>query len=238
VLLKKFHFYRFEFKYLVDEKYQDFIRQDLLPFMRWDNYAQLKKQKKYLVNSLYFDSYDLQSYQEKISGLNSRFKLRLRHYGWKPANDIFFEIKRKKEAIVVKDRGIFKPSFYHDFIEKGSGNKLLKTVSTRRKDILEDFLFLKSKYQMSPKIRIVYQREPFEAINYSHLRITFDSHIQASKIIDFTFSDFYHNLFNGQFILEVKFRGLLPYWFHNLIQKYQLQRRAISKYCLAVESVL
>jgi SPX domain protein involved in polyphosphate accumulation len=237
-MLTKFHFYRFEFKYLVPEKYKDFIRKDLLNFMRWDSYALLKKQKKYLVNSLYFDSHDLKSYQEKIAGISNRFKLRLRHYGWRPTNDIFFEIKRKKEAVVIKDRGLFRLFLYQYFIKAGNTGKLLKTKTIRNKDVLQDFLFLKTKCQMKPKLRIVYEREPFEGINSTNLRITFDSNLRATRITNFSSEDYYKNLLNHQFILEVKFRGLLPYWFHDLVQKYQLQRITFSKYCQAVEAML
>lgn len=236
-MLKKFHFYRFEFKYLVPERYKDFIREELLPFMRHDDHAQLKKEKKYLVNSLYFDSYDFKSYQEKISGISSRFKLRLRTYGFggfEKNSEVFFEIKRKKQAIVIKDRGIFTPSCCQHLVRDDNINAVLNSEGIEKQDVLEDFLFLKNKYQMKPNIKITYEREPFEGVYYQNLRITFDSNIQANK------ADNNYNkiLLGNNFVLEVKFRGLLPYWFHRLIQKYQLERVAFSKYCQAVESVI
>lgn len=236
-MLKKFHFYRFEFKYLVSEKYKDFIREDLLPFMKWDNYAQLDKNKRYWVNSLYFDSQNLKSYHDKISGLNNRFKLRLRTYGLKKGNDIFFEIKRKRNAVVIKDRGIFSPSIYKHFIKEGKIN-MLNSKGIKKKNTLKDFLFLKDKYLMKPKLKIIYQREPFEGINYKNLRITFDSQVQANLAKSFVFDSYLKEVVKSYFILEVKFRGLLPYWFHDLIQKYQLERRAFSKYCHSLETVL
>lgn len=236
-MLKKFHFYRFEFKYLIDERYKDFIRKDLLPFMDWDSYAKLNKNNKYLVNSLYFDSFNLKSYQDKIGGLDQRFKLRLRNYSFNKSDEIFFEIKKKKSAVIIKDRGVFKASFYKYFINSNN-IKLLKSKNIKKKDILNNFLYLKIKHQMRPMVRVVYIREPFEAINYNQLRITFDSEIQASKIADLYTKSSFKDVLKDSFILEVKFRGLLPYWFHDIVQKYQLERVAYSKYCRSVESVL
>ncbi len=237
-MLKKFHFYRFEFKYIVPEKYKPFIRNDLRPFMCWDNYARQRKQKRYLVNSLYFDSYNFQCFREKVQGIKKRFKLRLRVYNSKDYaenKEVFFEIKKKNDAVVIKDRGMFARFNYKDFISTKNFKAILRDKNIKKRNILEKFLFLRGKFRMLPKVKVIYEREPFEGIHYQNLRITFDSNIKAVKIGSSFSNGFYtRELLKNNFILEVKFRGLLPYWLHRIIQKYQLERVSFSKYCRAV----
>ncbi len=240
-MLKKFHFYRFEFKYLVSEKYQSFIREDLLPFMQWDSYARKKRDKKYLVNSLYFDSYDFKSFWEKIAGIKDRFKLRLRTYRLNKFSDreeIFFEIKRKRNATIIKDRGLFKYSDCQLLLKTQDINTLLKSKKVKKRNILKDFLRLKTKFRMTPKIKVVYEREPFEGIYYQNLRITFDSNLQACLANNFSSTNCYRKLLKNHFVLEVKYRGILPYWFHQIIQRYELQRISFSKYAQAIELMI
>lgn len=237
-MLKKFHFYRFEIKYKVLEKYKPFIRKSLLAYMNWDNYALLNKNKKYWVNSIYFDSPTLKSYWEKDAGIKNRFKLRLRCYnmhGFVKTDNIFFEIKRKKDATVIKDRGLINSSLYGMLIKSGGLSKLINNKQIKKMPVFRDFLFLKTRYLMEPKINVLYEREPLEAANYSNLRITFDSNIMACRASKFCFNDSFKKISNNFFIMEVKFQGILPYWFHNLVQKYSLKRIAFSKYCSAVE---
>ena len=236
-MLKKFHFYRFEFKYIIPEKYKEFIKEDLLRFMKPDDYASFKKNKKYIVNSLYYDNSNLKSYQDKIDGLKKRFKLRLRvysAYNYIENKEIFFEIKRKNDAVVIKDRGLFSKQICRHFLQNKENN-ILNSKGIKKRDILKDFLWLKQKHSMLPKIKVLYEREPFEGIYHHNLRITFDSNIYGFRLDNFLNEINPHLLLKNNFVMEVKFRGVLPYWFHQLIQRYQLQKTSFSKYCRAVE---
>lgn len=38
-------------------------------------------------------------------------------------------------------------------------------------------------------------------------------------------------------ILEVKFNNVLPFWFHRIIQRYNLEQRPFSKYCNCLEII-
>ncbi|MFC1712007.1 VTC domain-containing protein, partial [Patescibacteria group bacterium] len=168
-------------------------------------------------------------------------KLRLRTYSLldlKKEKEIFFEIKRKQSATIIKDRGIFSYNTYKLLKENKKIFFKKNKKEIRKKETLESFLALKKKFNMTPRLKVIYDREPLEAVNYKNLRITFDSNIQACRANDNSTNGYYKKLLPKKFVLEVKFRGILPYWFHNIIQKYQLQRISFSKYCQAVETVL
>src|SRR3989344_8614882 len=99
------HFQRFEFKYLLTKlQAEDILADCLVNNLQWDPYVRDQEHKSYQVNSLYFDSDNYKCYNEKLSGLKSRFKVRIRSYGDIGVETGFLEIKKKEDALVMKDR--------------------------------------------------------------------------------------------------------------------------------------
>src|SRR3989338_8668333 len=108
----KLHFERFEFKYLMTEvKAEKVIEMLLANNLEWDPYTENKTGHAYTVTSLYYDSPTLKCYREKIDGLDRRFKLRERMYEKqrKDCVSIFYEVKNKKDAVIMKNRALGRP---------------------------------------------------------------------------------------------------------------------------------
>jgi len=96
---------RFELKYLITEKVALRIRDFVSSYLEIDEYGASKPNLSYPVHSLYLDSNDLKTYHQTLNGTRNRFKLRLRFYDDRPETPIFFEIKRRVNNCIQKQRG-------------------------------------------------------------------------------------------------------------------------------------
>lgn len=142
----------------------DSLIPELLKFMSPDPYAQLQPNHRYFINSLYFDSAGLDCYYQKIFGMRTRKKVRVRTYDRIPRPDttVFLEIKKKYDAVVIKDR-IAVPFreceqilFHHITDEKSmEGNA----------DTLRELIWLLRYNGMVPQLMVWYEREPFISTN-------------------------------------------------------------------------
>src|SRR5881394_1013813 len=96
---------RFELKYLVPESVALRVRDFVSGYLEIDEYGATLPNFSYPVHSLYLDSEDLHLFHTTINGDKNRFKLRLRFYDDRKEAPIFFEIKRRMNNIIVKQRG-------------------------------------------------------------------------------------------------------------------------------------
>src|SRR5690349_1863711 len=96
---------RFELKYLVPEPTALGVRDFVRSYLELDEFGATLPNFSYPVHSLYLDSSDLKLYQATINGEKNRFKLRLRYYEERPDAPVFFEIKRRMNNIIMKQRG-------------------------------------------------------------------------------------------------------------------------------------
>lgn len=231
----RLQFRRFEFKYHLPIFTVDKIIDDLLEYMDWDPFVSNRIDKSYQVNSLYFDSFSFGCYNEKLAGVKERKKLRLRTYATalEPTTKVFLEIKRKDDMVVFKDRLIIDYQDCHNLSD-------LKRYqfSKQEKKVLEEFLWTKSYNCMTPKLMVVYKRKALVGRFDKRFRITFDSQIQAYPANQLSFSGNQPaaEIFPKRVIMELKYNNGIPYWFHWMIQKYQLSREPFSKYCQSLET--
>src|SRR3954469_940356 len=96
---------RFELKYMVPESLARRGRAFVSGFFGMDRSGAPMPDLSYPVHSLYIDSNDLYTYWATINGDKNRFKLRLRYYNDKPESPVFFEIKKRCNSIIMKERG-------------------------------------------------------------------------------------------------------------------------------------
>src|SRR5215204_5890669 len=96
---------RFELKYLINEETALLVRDYVRSYLDFDEYSVGKPDFSYPVHSLYLDSDDLKLYWETINGNKNRYKLRLRYYSTNPDAPVFFEIKRRANNCIMKQRG-------------------------------------------------------------------------------------------------------------------------------------
>lgn len=233
---------RLEYKFLVENKNLERLREKILPFVELDPFINGGSHKEYTVRSIYFDSSKFDFYHEKIDGIKIRKKLRIRSYDTQSDNNlVFLEIKNKYDNFIGKNRA---PIQYHNL------NNLLRTKSIETYSLTnngyansikdgEKFFHHILKDDLRPTILIVYEREAFYSKFDKGLRITFDKNLRfydkpnmnnLYKDTDLEFATPNH------FVLELKFNNGYPKWLQNIVQEYSLIRRSVSKYTICIDS--
>ena len=96
---------RWELKYIIPEHTAQAVRQFVSSYTVLDDYGRGKPHNSYPIHSLYLDSEALTIYWHTINGNKNRFKLRLRFYDNAPESPVFFEIKRRMNDAILKQRG-------------------------------------------------------------------------------------------------------------------------------------
>jgi hypothetical protein len=218
--------WRFEYKYRLPIQQYLQVRNAFEPFMQLDHFTLKKPEKKYLIRSLYYESFFFDSFEEKIDGNCDRIKLRIRTYSeiMDPSFTIRAEMKVRKGAVTEKYGSLINPDQY---IEFQKNNHWTGTSDP----ILEEFERYVHLQTLSPQLLIEYYREGFESRAREDIRITFDHDVKSS---------FSHSLFpknalfnhhhNGIIILEIKCTKQQPDWLRTLVQKHGLRIMANSKY--------
>lgn len=232
------HFQRFEFKYLLPVELADILIPKLLKYMEWDPYVAEIPTKQYQVASLYYDSAGLACYYEKLAGVEKRKKLRLRVYDQKlqPDSKIYMEIKRRDDAIILKDRVV---ASHHDCLGALVKGDYVKFKNSRPEDeqkFLDEFFWTKEHNCLMPKIMVVYQRAPLVGKIDKRFRVTFDSDLKTYPADWIELKEDGRPVNPDSVILEVKFNNILPAWFHHIIKDYQLERISYSKYAMSIEA--
>lgn len=233
---------RYEYKYLVSNEIIDKIRNEVTQFMELDNFAKQHSNGQYTVRSIYYDSPQFECYKEKQDGVKIRNKYRIRGYDTPSGKSItFLEIKHKDTNCISKSRA---PLYYvnvakslytrrvDDYVLTFSGKDIEKKDARK-------FLYYYYLKKLHPAILIIYDREAFMGKFDKSFRLTFDKNLRSSiyPSLNQLYSD--ENvkvLMKNHFILEVKFYGTLPNWIKMLVSKYNLDRRALSKYTMSLES--
>jgi len=226
--------YRYERKYLVHNSMVEILRNRILPFVKADPYTQLKNGiPEYTVRSIYFDTPNLDSLNEKIEGLEKRRKLRVRSYNEENSVDTFFlEIKLKEGNRIGKNRTKLPIESFEHFCNNPS--MALEISDDKYKSDANKFLYYLEKEQQSPINLIVYDREAYIGKFDSGLRITFDKNIQSANMPEI--SELFSNqnlgfVWPSHFILEIKyFESPMPYWLKLIVQEFELRHQALSKY--------
>lgn len=233
---------RLEYKFLVPFNKLDELRDAIHPFVFIDEYADKESNKEYIVKSIYYDTMWLDDYRDKLAGIKIRKKLRIRGYNLKYDDSIvFLEVKRKYENHIYKNRA---PVLYSDLnylLETADYEKYLlkkKNFLDAKSDASKFFYLLKTK-NYSPIALVTYEREAFYSKHDSTLRLTFDKNLRSKPLPQN--SELYNDAslklaMPGNFILELKFFSGFPTWLQKIIRRFELSRRAISKYTICVDS--
>src|SRR5213595_1433501 len=96
---------RFELKYIIKEDVAGAVRDFVSSYLEIDEFGATLPNFSYPVHSLYLDSHKLTLYHNTVNGDKNRYKLRLRYYEDRPDAPVFFEIKRRMNNIILKQRG-------------------------------------------------------------------------------------------------------------------------------------
>ncbi len=226
---------RFEQKYILTEDQAQAVREFVSAHLELDENGVGKPHYRYPVHSLYLDSDILDTFWATINGAKNRYKLRLRFYDDHPDSPVFFEIKRRMNNCILKQRGGVRKEAVHWLL----AGHLPEPAHLLRPDgkqlvAIQNFLDLASRLQAQPTAHVVYLREAYvDAVNDA-VRVTFDRHVQVERRTQPTFStEMTHPArpFGEVVILELKFTNRFPDWLRCLVERFGLMQRGASKYC-------
>lgn len=231
-------FVRREYKYYVPFTRVSALRDRLLAHMEYDPFCEEMPEKMYTVRSIYYDTPHLLFYHEKLDGVKYRKKFRIRTYNRPTENTpAFFEIKRKVDDCIFKDRTMMPMECVDHVLETGempNGNHSTKPSKTS----LNKFMYLFYRYQLRPRVLVTYEREAFVGMYNPDVRVTFDMNVRGlgSPTMDEIFRESDLKTFSDpNFVLEIKFYNQMPRWARQIVHDFRLRREAVSKYCNCLE---
>jgi len=225
---------RYELKYLIEEEQALRIRDWVKSYLEVDEYGEGKPDYSYAIHSIYLDSSDLKLYHGTINGDKNRFKLRVRFYNDDPEAPIFFEIKRRMNNVIAKERCAVRPSAVQrllsaHFPEPGDllSNAPGQLVSLQR------FCRLMSGLDARSRSHVAYLREAWVSPHDNSIRVTMDRNIrtEVAPVARLNTRMSHPKLvFGKQVVLELKFTGRFPDWFGDLVRFFGLMQCGAAKY--------
>lgn len=225
---------RYEMKYVVTpskaQALMGFVRTHL-PRDRYSNACR----GAYPLVSLYLDSHRLQLCRESMEGHKNRFKLRIRSYLDDSGEPCYFEIKRRMDSIILKDRTRVSRDSVPSLL---SGQLLNPEYGPSDRRILEQFQLYAASIRAAPLIKVRYMREAYEGGSHPGVRVTFDSQL-AFKVVDTP--DLSLNGSAWQYypaawmVVEIKFTDAYPAWLSQMVRHFDLNRQSMSKYARSVQ---
>ncbi len=226
--------WRFEYKYRLTYQQYICVRSAILPFMKKDRYSLVRPGGCYPVRSLYFDTDDLNNYEEKVNGDCDRVKLRIRSYSKTPPEgmNLRVELKARKGMVMEKHSTWIDHQAYREFMAESHWKKLADVVLQE----FERYLHLKSQ---NPKIIVEYQREGYLSRGRESLRITFDHKVKSAHASNlFPEQAFFRQHYPGFVIMEIKCDKQQPPWLRELVRVQALCIVPNSKYSQGIEIAL
>jgi hypothetical protein len=227
---------RFEYKYLIDERCAHNVRTFARCHLVHDEFARAQMKWAYPTHSVYLDGPGLPLYQATVQGHKNRYKLRVRYYTESDADPVFFEIKRRVNDIILKDRA---------FVKRDRALRILAGECPRVTDLvrpgnlddwsaLRRFCDMRDNIAATPRVYVSYVREAWVKADDDNVRLTFDRELCGGKF-DGTLNVKRHvfppPLLDGHpCVLELKFTDRFPHWFREMAAALNLERRNNPKY--------
>jgi SPX domain protein involved in polyphosphate accumulation len=218
-----------------------------------------------LVESIYFDSENLDLYQNHFSNLETRFKLRVRRYApngnW-DEGAAFLEAKSKirTEAGSICSKKRFRIDKHNlNFLVESKEILVTKALASlnpkmSHADLLERVAFVNDivkTYHLLPQLRIQYERVAFEG---EGVRVTFDKNIQFENLHEF--SPEMSRIIRGlnlwstasgmkklysrddYLVCEVKYSASIPSWLEGFFIQNKIEKVSFSKYCWGLTNLI
>jgi SPX domain protein involved in polyphosphate accumulation len=227
-------FNRFELKYLITLKQADAFKSALRAYLIPDEHSN----GSYGLSSLYYDSPDYRCYWEKVDGLKSRRKLRIRFYETveKVTDDtiVFIEIKQRIDRVTQKRRAFLT---YGDALRL-CNEREIPDHSPEDQAVIEEVAVFAWQYNLLPSCLVRYNRLALIGTDYDiGLRVTFDT-ILSYRTDKLDLREQAPNLPMlppGYVVMEIKVNERIPYWLTELVAGHNLQMVRMSKYCRSLE---
>ncbi len=217
--------YRHEVKYLINYGEMEILANRLRKIASIDSHA---GENGYIVRSLYFDDLWCSSYEEKLMGVPSRKKFRIRIYNFSD-DHIALECKEKQGKYIYKFSTPLSRQETDDII-----NGRYQCLEGRTDELAKEF-YLLLKSGMHPEVIADYDRIPF-VYDPGTVRITFDMHIRAAfngyDIFDPDIPVYNAMQIPDTLIMEVKYTEFLPDIFQDMVIPHAAAEVSSSKYVM------
>lgn len=215
---------RKELKFFVDKNQLALLRKKILPFTSLDFNCK-SFNNDYVVRSLYFDNIYDKNLDEKLDGILSREKIRIRSYR---KNDLFkLEFKKRYNSLIQKDSYLINKNLANNL----SSNRFLYDSFFSYPNELDKAVAKMRVQGLFPRIVVEYDREAY-IHNHGNTRITIDKNLRYLMPNNFMSTNL--NAFpifdDNHTILEVKFTNYLPRTIKNALQGINAISHSISKY--------
>lgn len=231
---------RFELKYWLPETRAVQVREFVQQYLALDPFGVGRPHLSYPVHSLYLDSPGLDTYRHTLNGNKNRYKLRLRYYDDRPHSPVFFEIKRRMNNVILKERGGVRKEFVPHLLAGhwAEPAHLLAPDSGTDLRATQHFQELMLSLQARPKMHVAYLREAYENEGDTSVRVTMDRvvlvkqnptpELRVESVEPVC-------VFGPTVILELKFTDRFPGWFNTLVQRFDCTLSGAAKYAGGVE---
>jgi hypothetical protein len=174
------------------------------------------------------------TYWDTINGNKNRFKLRIRFYNDNPETPVFFEIKRRMNNCIMKQRGA---------VRRGSAQRLVEGFFPEPEDLVssnpkhlhavENFVRLSQMLDAHPKVHVAYLREAYVPHDDNSCRLTLDRGVcsEPEPVLRLC-TKMIHPIYvwGDAVVLELKFTNRFPNWFGDLVRVFGLKQCGAAKY--------
>lgn len=240
---------RYELKFHFPTEEVDRLVEFLKPWCEMDAYSAKSPDYNYWVTSLYLDSPQRTFYRWKQEQMPVRFNMRIRTYGENPADagPRFFEIKHKREDVVMKTRATL-PHGNAGLLWQNP-SMILESLGDKDRRNMESFYRLSTTYNASPVLMTQYRRIAWFGIHEDYARVTLDRgmrwreergynyHIDPTQMRPSDLPEYFEPGRNA--VLEFKCpKSQVPWWMLDLIREFNLNRRSFSKFGAATHEEL
>lgn len=220
--------FRHELKYMISNEQREIQIARIQDILKMDPHA---GSNGYMIRSLYFDDYYNSAYEEKLIGVASRKKYRIRIYDYSE-KVIKLECKHKQGNYIYKESaGLTKEEVC--LILNGHYDFLLQ----REEALCQRFYIACVSEMLRPKVIVDYDRIPY-IYDAGTVRVTFDTHVRAG-IGSFDIFDrkipTIETIKEDRLIMEVKYTECLPQVVQNILPQESGEYTAASKYCMCYE---
>ncbi len=223
---------RYEIKYRILPERAEAVRHAIARYMEPDAFGE-GGSARYDVHSLYFDSADWRIYRETANGNFARFKLRARVYDFAGRSPAFLEVKARAGEAMTKTRAV---------VSREDGEAVIagRLPSCPSSPALDNFLDHMDRYRAYPRAWVTYDRSAWVGGERGLVRVTFDSEIRCGvPTSGFQPPSRWYDvpLVKGLVVLEVKYSGSYPGWLAEIVRRFDLERKSMSKYRHAVDVI-
>lgn len=217
--------FRHEYKHYLN--YMDYLclKSQLRIVMMPDR--NVNEKGEYKILSLYFDNYENKALREKLDGVNTREKFRIRYYN-NDTSYISLEKKTKINGLSNKQSVRITKEEVEDILQ---GN--YEWMAQSQKALIVE-LYSKMKSQLlRPKTIVDYIREPF-IYEPGNVRVTIDREIRTGIVSKDFFNPNVPTITAGEpvILLEVKYDEFLPEVIEKTVQLAARRGTAFSKYAV------